>query len=86
MDYEYLYEFMTGKITKDTVHADKFKRLFDKGYLATKGNSEYVNIIVTTLSQYVLRYIAKRITANHQFFSLPPPFKYFATSRSNSEM
>jgi predicted DNA-binding transcriptional regulator len=51
MDYEYLYEYMTGKITKDPVHADKFKRLYDKGYLVTKGNSEYVNIIVMTLSQ-----------------------------------
>jgi RNA polymerase sigma factor (sigma-70 family) len=51
MDYEYLYEYMTGKITKDMAHADKFKRLFDKGYLAAKDDSEYVNIIVTTLSQ-----------------------------------
>jgi len=51
MDYEYLYEYMTGRITKEPVHADKFKRLFDKGYLVTKGDSEYVNIIVTTLSQ-----------------------------------
>jgi len=51
MDYEYLYEYMTGKIIKEPVHADKFKRLFDKGYLVTKGDSEYIKIIVTTLSQ-----------------------------------
>jgi len=50
-DYEYLYEFMTGKITKKDVHADKFKRLFDKGYIVSKGDSEYVNIIVTSLSE-----------------------------------
>ena len=47
-DYDYLYEYITGKITKAPIHADKFKRLFDKGYLVAKGDSEYVNIIVTS--------------------------------------
>ena len=50
-DFEYLYETITGKITRDAAQVDKFKRLFDKGYLVTKGGSEYVNIIVTTLSE-----------------------------------
>jgi len=45
-DYEYLYEYITGKITKIPEHADKFKRLFDKGYIVDKGGSEYVNMIV----------------------------------------
>ena len=45
-DFEYLYEIITGKITRDAAQADKFKRLFDKGYLVTKDGSEYVNIIV----------------------------------------
>jgi len=51
IDFEYLYMFITGKITKDPVHADKFKRLFDKGYLVSRGDSEYVNMIVTTISE-----------------------------------
>ncbi|MCL2518235.1 MAG: hypothetical protein FWF15_06695, partial [Oscillospiraceae bacterium] len=45
-DYDYLYEYMTGKITKIPEYADKFKRLFDKVYLVPKDDSEYVNIIV----------------------------------------
>ena len=49
-DYEWLYEYICGKITKEPAHADKFKRLFDKGYLVTKGDSEYVNMIVCATS------------------------------------
>jgi RNA polymerase sigma factor (sigma-70 family) len=45
-DYNYMYEYITGKIKKQPEHADKFKRLFDKGYLIEKGDSEYVNMIV----------------------------------------
>ena len=45
-DHEYLYEYITGKITKIPEHADKFKCLFDKNYLAAEGDSEYVNIVV----------------------------------------
>lgn len=45
-DYCYLYEYITGKITKDPAHIDKFKRLFDKGYLIPKGDSEYVNMVI----------------------------------------
>ena len=45
-DHECLYEYITGKITKIPEHADKFKMLFDKGYLVSEGDSEYVNIIV----------------------------------------
>ncbi|MDR0443535.1 MAG: sigma-70 family RNA polymerase sigma factor [Treponema sp.] len=50
-DYSYLYEYMTGKISKDPSHADKFKRLYDKGYIVSKGNTEYVNMIITTMSE-----------------------------------
>ncbi|MDR0443533.1 MAG: sigma-70 family RNA polymerase sigma factor [Treponema sp.] len=50
-DYLYLYEYMTGKISKDPSHADKFKRLYDKGYIVSKGSTEYVNMIITTMSQ-----------------------------------
>ena len=40
-DYEYMYEVCTGKIQKDEASADKYKRLYDKGYLI----GDKVNII-----------------------------------------
>ena len=46
-DYEYLYEHITGKITKTAENADKYKRLFDKGYLVANGDTEYVNMIIS---------------------------------------
>ena len=46
-DYEYLYEYITGKITKTSENADKYKRLFDKGYLVTRGDAEYVNMVIS---------------------------------------
>lgn len=49
-DYQYIYEFITGKITKEAAHVDKFKRLYDKGYLVTEGDSEYVNMIISAMS------------------------------------
>ena len=61
-DYIYLYEFMTGKITKDPAHADKYKRLFDKGYIISKGDLEYVNMIVTTLSEKEISGLLPAIT------------------------
>lgn len=42
-DYEYLYEFMTGKISDDTVSADKFKRLRERKFITDDGK---VNIMV----------------------------------------
>ncbi|MCL1858414.1 MAG: sigma-70 family RNA polymerase sigma factor [Oscillospiraceae bacterium] len=50
-DYEYLYEYIAGKITKIPEYADKFKRLFDKGYLIQKNDSEYVNMIISKDSE-----------------------------------
>jgi hypothetical protein len=45
-DYVWLHEYIMGKITKEKTHADKFKRLFDKGYLVAEGGGEYVNMVV----------------------------------------
>ena len=45
-DYVWLHEYITGKITKEETHADKFKRLFDKGYMVAEGGGEYVNMVV----------------------------------------
>ena len=33
-----------GKLTKDAENADKYKRLYDKGYLVQENSGEYVNI------------------------------------------
>ncbi len=41
-DYEYLYEFMTGRIRKEPENIEKYQRLRDKGYLT---ESDEVNII-----------------------------------------
>jgi RNA polymerase sigma factor (sigma-70 family) len=45
-DYEYLYEFITGKIKKEESQIEKFQRLYEKGYLIHKDGKDYVNIIV----------------------------------------
>lgn len=45
-DYDYLYEHITGKIKKDEASLEKYRRLFDKGYLI----GDKVNVIVTTFS------------------------------------
>ena len=49
-DYDDLCGYMTGSLKKESANADKFKRLFDKGYLITKGDSEYVNMVVAKMS------------------------------------
>lgn len=45
-DYEYLYEFINGTLTKEAVQIEKYKRLYDKGYLIDKSGKDTVNIIV----------------------------------------
>ena len=62
-DYDWLYEYITGKITKSPEHADKFKRLFDINYLVSKGGSERVNIIVTSSSEQDFRNILPAVPA-----------------------
>ena len=42
-DYEYLYEFLTGRIADDDANAEKFKRLRTRKYLSEDGR---VNIMV----------------------------------------
>jgi len=46
---------MTGKITKNAANADKFKRLFDKGYIISEDNSEYVNMVVCDRNEETLK-------------------------------
>ena len=45
-DYEYLYEFMTGRITKSPEDIEKYMRLREKGYLTA---DDEVNIICSSL-------------------------------------
>jgi DNA-binding Lrp family transcriptional regulator len=42
-DYDWLYEFYTGKLEKTDANLEKFKRLYDKGYLDSE---DTVNLIV----------------------------------------
>lgn len=48
-DYDYLYEHITGKIKKDEASLEKYRRLFEKGYLIND-EKDKVNVIVTTYS------------------------------------
>ena len=48
-DYVDLYEFIKGALPKDVAYADRFKRLYDKGYLVAQGDGDYVNMLTTTL-------------------------------------
>jgi len=52
-DYQWLYDFLTGQMPKTEAHADKFKRLYDKGYLAEDGN--YVNMVVVKCKAWEFR-------------------------------
>lgn len=45
-DYDYLYEHIAGKISRDEASLEKYRRLCDKGYLI----NNKVNVIVTTAS------------------------------------
>lgn len=42
-DYEYLYEFLCGKLTKGAENAEKYKRLYERKFL---GESDKVQVIV----------------------------------------
>lgn len=42
-DYDYLYEFISGELKKEDSQIEKFKRLYDKGYLR---DDDTINLIV----------------------------------------
>jgi hypothetical protein len=50
-DMKYLYEHIKGEISKTPELADKYKRLYDKGYLVQDGDAEYVNMIVVKMTE-----------------------------------
>ena len=47
-DYDYLYEHISNKITKDDASLEKYQRLYEKGYISV--DSDKVNVIVSLLS------------------------------------
>ena len=49
--FEYFYTYLGNKLPKIPENIDVYKKLFDKGYLVSKGNSEYVNMVVSNLSE-----------------------------------
>jgi len=46
IDYENLYDHITGKITKTSEHVEKYARLYEKCYLVSMIDKDYVNIVV----------------------------------------
>ena len=61
-DYCWLYEFITGKLTKEPTHADEYKRLIDKGYIASGNGEEYANMVIA----------AKSYGDFHEMIPIPP--------------
>ncbi|MCL2065382.1 MAG: RNA polymerase sigma factor [Candidatus Cloacimonetes bacterium] len=49
--FTYLYDFFTGRLERTSSNIDKYKNLFDKGLIISKGNSEIVNMVISKLSQ-----------------------------------
>ena len=49
--FENFYNFIKGNLSKEPSSIDKYMGLFDKGYIVSKGNKDYANIIVTTYKE-----------------------------------
>ena len=47
-DYEALYEAFTGKLAKDEMGLEKYRRLYEKGYLRQEGGRDVTDIVVMT--------------------------------------
>ncbi|MCL2064601.1 MAG: sigma-70 family RNA polymerase sigma factor [Candidatus Cloacimonetes bacterium] len=50
LDVENLHSHLTGKITKDPSHVEKYARLYEKCYLIGVNEKDYVNMVVTCSS------------------------------------
>ena len=46
-----LYDFIVGRISKELIHIEKYISLFEKGLLVTRGNTEFVNMLVMNMTQ-----------------------------------
>ena len=49
-DYYNIYDYMNGKISKTFSNIDKFKRLYDIGFLVYEEDQDLINLIVTTMT------------------------------------
>ncbi len=45
-DFEYLYLYMTGKMDKNEVTLEKFRRLYDRGLLFHNNGKDVINVVV----------------------------------------
>ena len=55
--FEVLDDFIIGKLTKEPANIDKFINLYNDGLVVSEGDSEYVNVIITSLSEVELEAI-----------------------------
>ena len=46
-----LHDYMSGKLKNDMSKIDEFVMLYDKGYIANQKGKEYVNMVVTSLTE-----------------------------------
>lgn len=49
-DYEYLYLFMTGKMSKNEATLERFRRLYERGLLVNMNGDDVVNVVVVKVS------------------------------------
>lgn len=47
-DFDSLYEHISGRIRKDDVSLEKYRRLYEKGYLVNDGKKDKVTVLVST--------------------------------------
>lgn len=50
-DFDYLYEHISGRIKKDDVSLEKYRYLYEKGYLVNDGEKDKITVIVTDYAQ-----------------------------------
>ncbi|MCL2065752.1 MAG: RNA polymerase sigma factor [Candidatus Cloacimonetes bacterium] len=62
--FENLYDFLAGRITKDIKHIYTYKNLFDKGFIISKRSSEVANIVITKLSEEEFSEILPPVSAH----------------------
>ncbi|MCL2065256.1 MAG: sigma-70 family RNA polymerase sigma factor [Candidatus Cloacimonetes bacterium] len=48
-DFDDLYEIIKGKVTKEPANVEKYKSLYDKGYLVSQKGNDYINLVVVSL-------------------------------------
>jgi RNA polymerase sigma factor (sigma-70 family) len=52
IEYKYLYEHITGRIVKNDLNAEKYKLLYDKGFLVPKDDGDYTGIVIAAADRH----------------------------------